>query len=209
MKRQVVIVILTLLVLVTTGCKTTGGAKVDGVQITLPPNPNQPSSQKVTTREYTESILVGTNLDLVSLKSHVILTNILLPAKVVSYKEQIVEQNLSSSWVRQTVEKLKAMRPVQYLGVAMILLAALSLSRLGRGITGGSLTTTALLAGSGIAMIFLPQIIAGNEKLIIGILVGIPLLWLIAHRHGEHKAKVEVQKIWQDSSNVQLNEKEH
>ena len=159
------------------GCQTPGKASAGPAKLQLPPNPDTPSEQKWTTRE----IWISPAISPGGLKY----TNLMI------IREQSIDQKISSSFFDRATSKLAAMRPVQYAGVFLLLLAIFSVTPYGSVVFGSSVTTRAIIFFSGFALVFLPMLIAGNETLILMGGLALPAIWWIAHRHGEHKARSE------------------
>ena len=61
-------------------------------------------------------------------------------------------------------------------------------------IVGGSVTTSAVIAAAGLALIILPSLLVGNEILILSICAGAAGIYFFAHRHGNLKGVIETLK---------------
>jgi hypothetical protein len=57
-------------------------------------------------------------------------------------------------------------------------------------LVGGSVTTSAVIAGAGLALLILPTLVVGHEVLIMAVAVGAAALWFFAHRHGHLRGQV-------------------
>lgn len=96
---------------------------------------------------------------------------------------------------REIGAKLSSLRPVVYVGILVFLFGAASFVYPPlKIITGGSVTTSAVITGSGLAMIILPSLVVGNEILIMAVAAGAAALWFFAHRHGTLRGTVEALK---------------
>jgi hypothetical protein len=127
--------------------------------------------------------------------------------------EDVTESDTNSPAVRHTVRvqttigaaqkdtarelgaKLASLRPVVWVGVLLFILGAASAVYPPLKIlTGGSLTTSIVIAGAGLALIVLPSLIVGNEILILSVGVGVAAIYFFAHRHGTLKGIVDTLK---------------
>lgn len=93
--------------------------------------------------------------------------------------------------VGESMAKLRSLRPVMFLGVAVFLFGVASAFWPPLKAVVGSLTTSAAIAGAGLALIILPTIIVGNEILLIIATLGLAVAWWFAHRHGELRGKIK------------------
>lgn len=85
---------------------------------------------------------------------------------------------------RETAAKLSALKGVVWVGILLFVFGAASAVYPPLKLIVGSLTTSAVCAASGIALIILPSLIVGHEVLILCIGGGVALVWFVAHRHG-------------------------
>lgn len=96
---------------------------------------------------------------------------------------------------REIGAKLSALRPVVWVGVLLFVLGAASAVYPPlKVLTGGSLTTSIVIAGVGLALIVLPSLIVGNEILILIGGVSVAVVYWFAHRHGSLKGALEALK---------------
>jgi hypothetical protein len=93
--------------------------------------------------------------------------------------------------VGESMAKLRSLRPVMFLGVAVFLFGVASAFWPLLKVVVGSLTTSAAIAAAGLALIVLPTVIVGNEILIIVGTLGIAVAYWFAHRHGELRGAVK------------------
>ena len=96
---------------------------------------------------------------------------------------------------REMAAKLGSLRPVMWVGILLFLFGAASFVYPPlKAIVGGSVTTSAVLSLSGLAMIILPSLIVGNELLILGGGVGVAVLYWFSHRHGKLQGFVDANQ---------------
>lgn len=96
---------------------------------------------------------------------------------------------------REIGAKLGALKGVVWVGVLVFLFGAASFVYPPlKIIVGGSVTTSAVIAGSGLAMIVLPTLLVGHELLILAVAAGAAGLWFFAHRHGGVQAELKSLK---------------
>ena len=96
---------------------------------------------------------------------------------------------------REIGAKLSSLRPVMWVGVLVFLFGAASFVWPPlKAIVGGSVTTSAVIAGAGLAMIVLPTLIVGNEILILGGAAAVAVIWWFAHRHGKLQGFVDANR---------------
>lgn len=92
---------------------------------------------------------------------------------------------------REVAAKLGALRGVTWLGVLVFLFGVTSAAYPPLKIlVGGSVTTSAVIAGAGLALLILPTLVVGHEILIMAVAVGAAALWFFAHRHGNLRGQV-------------------
>lgn len=92
----------------------------------------------------------------------------------------------------ETGAKLKALRPVMFIGIALFVLGAASLVWPLLKAIVGSATTSAVMMVAGLALTILPTIVVGNEMLILGVGVGAVALYWFSHRHGSARAEAKI-----------------
>jgi hypothetical protein len=100
--------------------------------------------------------------------------------------------NLGSSWrdtARDTAAKLKALGWLPFLGAALVLFGAASAVWPPLKLIVGSVTTSAVCGGVGVALIALPTVIVGHETLLLVLGIAAPLGWWFVHRHATASTK--------------------
>jgi hypothetical protein len=96
---------------------------------------------------------------------------------------------------RELTAKLGSLRGVVWVGVLLFLFGAASAVYPPlKLLVGGSVTTSAVLAGAGLGLIVLPTLIVGHELLILCVGVGAAALYFFAHRHGGVHAELKTLK---------------
>lgn len=85
---------------------------------------------------------------------------------------------------REIGAKLASLSGVMWVGVVLFLFGAASAVYPPLKLIVGSVTTSAVLAASGLALIVLPSLIVGHEILILAVAGGAAGLYFFAHRHG-------------------------
>jgi hypothetical protein len=106
---------------------------------------------------------------------------------------------------REMAAKLGSLKGIVWIGVLVFLFGAASFVYPPiKLLVGGSVTTSAVITASGLALIVLPSLLVGHELLILGACAGAAGLYWFAHRHGslagalqalKDDAKVVVTKI--------------
>jgi hypothetical protein len=92
---------------------------------------------------------------------------------------------------REVAAKLGSLRPVMWVGILVFLFGAASAVWPPlKVLVGGSVTTSAVIAAAGLAMIVLPVVVVGHEVLILAVAAGAGALWFFAHRHGHLRGQV-------------------
>lgn len=94
---------------------------------------------------------------------------------------------------REIGARLTAIRPMQFLGVLLILAALAMFHPVVRAVTQ-STTLQAVTGGVGLLLVFAPMVIAGHERLLIVLTfvgVAVPVAWYVAHRHGRLQGVVD------------------
>jgi hypothetical protein len=96
---------------------------------------------------------------------------------------------------REMAAKLSSLKGVVWVGIVVFLFGAgtfvyppLKL------IVGGSMTTSAVITGAGLAMIVLPTLIVGHELMILCVAVGAAALYYFSNRHGKLQGFVDANK---------------
>jgi len=95
---------------------------------------------------------------------------------------------------REIGAKLASMRWMQVLGVLVFLFGAASFVYPPLKLVVGSVTTSAVACASGLALMFLPVIVVGNEALLLALSIGAVALvgvWFFVHRHATLHGKLK------------------
>lgn len=95
---------------------------------------------------------------------------------------------------REMAAKLSSLRPVMYLGIVVFLFGIASAVWPPLKLIISSVTTSAVIAAAGLALIVLPTVIVGHEMLIMVGSLGAALAWFFAHRHGQLRGFVDANK---------------
>jgi len=96
---------------------------------------------------------------------------------------------------REIGAKLSSLKSVVWVGILVFLFGAASFVYPPlKIVVGGSVTTSAVIALSGLAMIVLPTLIVGNELVILGAAIGAAVLYWFSHRHGKLQGIVDANK---------------
>jgi hypothetical protein len=96
---------------------------------------------------------------------------------------------------REMAAKLGSLRPVMWVGIALFLFGAASFVYPPlKVLVGGSVTTSAVITGAGLAMVVLPVLVVGHELLILAVAAGAAVLYWFAHRHGGIHAELKTLK---------------
>lgn len=94
--------------------------------------------------------------------------------------------------IAEAAAKLKAMRPVMFVGIFLFVAGAASLVYPPLKLIVGSATTSAVAMVAGLALTILPTVIVGNELLILGVGVGAVALYWFSHRHGSARTEAKI-----------------
>lgn len=96
---------------------------------------------------------------------------------------------------REVAAKLGSLKGIIWVGVLVFLFGAASFVYPPlKIIVGGSVTTSAVICGAGLALIILPTLIVGNEILILCVALGGAALYWFAHRHASVHAELKTLK---------------
>jgi len=116
-------------------------------------------------------------------------------AKVTTEEITTVIGPAQKDTAREIGAKLGALKGVVWVGTLVFLFGAASFAYPPlKVIVGGSVTTSAVIALSGLAMIVLPTLIVGNELVIMGVAVGAAVLYWFSHRHGRLQGFVDANR---------------
>lgn len=161
---------------------STGG----GAYIKQSQNPQQESSQK-----YKKVTEFAPNIILKG-KSGLVDTNQV--ARVTEEGETHIGAAQKDT-AREVGAKLSSLKGVVWIGILVFLFGAVSFVYPPvKILVGGSVTTSAVITGSGLGLIILPSLLVGHEVLILGCCVGAAVLYWFAHRHGNLKGVVDTLK---------------
>lgn len=92
---------------------------------------------------------------------------------------------------REIAAKLGSLKGIVYLGALVFLFGVASAFWLPLKAVVGSVTTSAVISGAGLALIVLPTLIVGNEILILCVALGGAALYFFAHRHASVHSKLK------------------
>lgn len=99
---------------------------------------------------------------------------------------------------REMAAKLSSLKWVTWVGVLVFLFGAASAFWPPLKLIIGSMTTSAVFCLAGLALIVLPVVVVGNEILILGVAVGVAVLYWFAHRHSKASTEARVYKDFVD-----------
>jgi len=119
---------------------------------------------------------------------------------VIKDKLQSTAGGAQKNALAETMSKLSSMRPVQYVGIALILFAIASFAWPPLRAIIGSVTTSIIIGAAGLAMISLPVIIVGNETLILFVGLGCAVGYFFIYRYGTASTKAKVYKDFIDAN---------
>lgn len=96
---------------------------------------------------------------------------------------------------REISARLSSLSGVVWIGVLVFLFGAASFVYPPLKIlVGGSVTTSAIISASGLALIFLPSLLVGHELLLLAVAGGAAGLYWFAHRHGGVSGELKALK---------------
>jgi hypothetical protein len=90
---------------------------------------------------------------------------------------------------RSDLVALNSLKPVQFVGIILILAALAMFHPFIFGIVG-SRTLQVACGAVGVLLVFAPVLVVGNEPLILGLCCGGLLLWWLAHRKGQQSQQI-------------------
>jgi hypothetical protein len=193
-----------------------GGSKIDVVQSEDPLKPSTfnnkykkeftysiPAGSKIQMESPVTSTDMGTDIDMgTNTQSSIIILSSNMPVKLIV--EESMDTGLGASQkntVQDIAAKLSSMRPVQYVGIALLLFGIASLVYPPLRLIIGSSTTSIVVAATGLGLIVLPLLIIGNEILILLGGLGIAVGYYFVHRYGKKSGENELMKQWIDKNN--------
>jgi hypothetical protein len=96
---------------------------------------------------------------------------------------------------REMAAKLSSLKGVVWIGILVFLFGAASFVWPPlKVLVGGSVTTSAVIAAAGLALIVLPSLLVGHELLILAVAAGAAGIYWFAHRHGNLKGVIDTLK---------------
>ena len=118
-----------------------------------------------------------------------------------TYKMVIVMRTDLNMSIGKMIAKLQSVRWIQGVGILVFLFGAASFAYPPLRLIIGSVTTSVIIAASGLALVILPIVIVGNELLILGSCAGVAAAYFFIHRYRKKSGEVEVLKKWVDKNN--------
>lgn len=118
-------------------------------------------------------------------------------SKVVKHVSTETKQELGGSWydnAKEIAAKMVSFRPVQYIGIAILLGALAMFHPAVRIAVGGGKEIQAIAGLVGLGLVFGPAIVVGNEKLILAIGVTLLIGGYLLARATYYKGKVDSSK---------------
>ncbi|MGH7970573.1 MAG: hypothetical protein ACREIC_17745, partial [Limisphaerales bacterium] len=94
---------------------------------------------------------------------------------------------------RDLAAKLASLKSVTWMGVVVFLFGLASLFWPPLKALIGSVTTSVAVSVGGLLLVVLPTLIAGNELLILAVVLGVVAAWFLAHRHGQLRGALNAQ----------------
>ena len=94
---------------------------------------------------------------------------------------------------RDLAAKLASLKSVTWMGVVVFLFGLASLFWPPLKALIGSVTTSVGVSVGGLLLVVLPTLIAGNELLILAVVLGVVAAWFLAHRHGQLRGALNAQ----------------
>lgn len=91
---------------------------------------------------------------------------------------------------REAMAKLSSLKGVVWVGILLFVFGVASAVYPPLKLIVGSVTTSAVCAAAGVALIILPSLIVGNEILILCVGGGAVIIYFFAHRHGHLRGQV-------------------
>jgi len=94
---------------------------------------------------------------------------------------------------RELGARLSSLKGIVWVGVGLFIFGLASLVYPPLKVVIGSVTTSAAIIVGGLCLMVLPNLIVGNELLILGGVAVAVGGWFLAHRHGQLKGSLESQ----------------
>lgn len=140
-----------------------------------------------------DALPVGVDMPVSNAVSVVLSSN--MPVKLITTETMDTTQGAAQkNVIGETIAKLNSMRPVQFVGIAVMLFGILSFVYPPLRAIVGSITTSIVIAATGLGMLVLPLIIVGNEVLILLVGVGIAVGYFFVYRYGGASAAIKLLK---------------
>jgi hypothetical protein len=106
---------------------------------------------------------------------------------------------------REMAAKLSSFKGIQWLGALVFLFGVASAFYPPlKIVVGDSVTTSAAIAGAGLALCILPTLIVGHEIFILTVCIGVAGAWFLAHRHGQLRGRLDANHDQMDSKIADL-----
>ena len=106
---------------------------------------------------------------------------------------------------RELSARLSSFKSIQWLGALVFLFGVASAFYPPlKIIVGGSVTTSAAIAGAGLALCILPTLVVGHEIFILTVSVGVAGAWFLAHRHGQLRGRLDANHDEMDNKIADL-----
>ena len=183
--------------------KSTQGIEQSVVQGDNPSQASRQNQETVRTKSYTVptgSRLVETRVSADT--SGAPATNatalvISAPMAVTEHEETRATTELGAAQkdtARELSAKLASLKGIVWVGVVVFLFGLATMFYPPLKLIIGSITTSAAITVGGLALIFLPTVIVGNELLIMGGVAAAVGVWFLAHRHGQLRGLVDAAK---------------
>ena len=184
--------------------------------VTQPENPAAPTIQKTETAEETSFVVPAGALVkqaetfLADGKTNVTEMTFTTPAPmpVRRVRSEKTDQQIGAAqkdMAREVGAKLASMRPVQFVGILFILAAVAMFHPLVKALVG-SRTVQLVTGGTGIALVALPILLVGNERLIL-LAALVPAVWWIIHRNASKSTEVRVLREFIDKDGDGLDDR--
>jgi hypothetical protein len=94
---------------------------------------------------------------------------------------------------RTIAAKLASIRPVQYVGILLVLAALAMFHPVVKAVTAS--TTLQIVTGAvGMLLLFAPLVIVGNEHLLLIAGIALPAIWFVVHRHGRLQGFIDANQ---------------
>ena len=186
-----------------TQAATGDGATASAVQSQ---DPNAPTTQRIETETIFSRVLPAGSVVESGGITNLSHTTLSAPATENSTTRKIITTSVGPSQhdtAQDIAAKLASIRWLQWVGILLALFGGASLFYPPLQMVINSPMTSVWCIAVGGAMIFLPLIIVGHEVLILGVGVGVLLLWFFAHSHGSVTAELNTLKNFLDNPKPQ------